>query len=800
MMKCLLCLCGLFAWSATFAEVAGIINAGSYVILVDSSGALSTVALPTNISINSVAMNSSGSSVIGGANLGNGSANWGALINPVGGVLPFSNNDAHVGAPYIAVAINKAGYALSVGQLSAASYGVAVNPLGIVTELTGYSIMPPSRTLEAVDMNDAGFGAIGGANTGGISGVTGYVLPPGSTVVQELINVTTFISVIDSASINNSNQIVFGGMFANSAFTQLYDVSGTLIANVVFPFGAASRINSVAIDEAGISLIGGFFATNALYASLVTPQGLLQALSGDPLPALGVINSVDRNLCGYGIIGGHDESALAAYAAFVDPLGAVSQIAGLPQGAMATINNVSINAWGTALIGGTPDGVNGYAAFVYPGGVIQPLPVVSGIGSISIRNFVPSTNLKGNNQIFAQFINDMTPEKACLFIPSLAAGKFEEALMSASPQRNAISLFAADNNLFLLSHTLSVHLRDHRHFRYHPYLRQGEQNALAKQNLDKISLIAQLEKKEPMADEDFCKPQEPVCMPLDRPFTLWSGAIGAQITQKEQHETPGFDPTVGGFILGLEKAFGEINQAGGGIAYLFTHVHEKEGAGFSNINQELLFLYASWANRYVYIDSALWAGIFQARQVRDIHLTGYHFRAESDLDGFQLSPHIELGYDKEKQIHGNQGWELILDPFAMADWVNAWQEQYEETGDGPFNIKEKGRYSSFLRAEAGLRFYEVIMWKSWYLTCLEKGSYVCKQPFHLGKVNAFLVGAPGSFTVETLSDTEHLGLIELAMMFEPANQRYPYGSISYQGEFGSSYQSNQLTLEVSWDF
>jgi hypothetical protein len=94
----------------------------------------------------------------------------------------------------------------------------------------------------------------------------------------------------------------------------------------------------------------------------------------------------------------------------------------------------------------------------------------------------------------------------------------------------------------------------------------------------------------------------------------------------------------------------------------------------------------------------------------------------------------------------------------------------------------------------------MISFNTWRLILEEKGSYVYKKPFKVGTVNAFLVGSPGSFTVETFTSAQNLGIAEMSFIFQPKNQRYPYGSISYQGEFGEGYQSHQMLFETSWDF
>ena len=45
-----------------------------------------------------------------------------------------------------------------------------------------------------------------------------------------------------------------------------------------------------------------------------------------------------------------------------------------------------------------------------------------------------------------------------------------------------------------------------------------------------------------------------------------------------------------------------------------------------------------------------------------------------------------------------------------------------------------------------------------------------------------------------------MGVAEFAMIFAPHRSGFPTGTIFYQREFGEKYHSNQLGVELSWDF
>ncbi len=369
---------------------------------------------------------------------------------------------------------------------------------------------------------------------------------------------------------------------------------------------------------------------------------------------------------------------------------------------------------------------------------------------------IPTFGLTHNNLTLAKYINAHAPYDAFYFTPSVLDGTLPQALESAAPTRHAFDVFTADNNFFSLINSFTQHTEDTRH-----YWRIQE--------------------------------EERLCAISSRPHQFWIKMLGTASCQKAEHQAPTFQPWMAGLILGFDAHSTAVSTYGIGAAYTHTYMHQKKDAGHSRIEQEYLFLYGMWEKNHFYGDAALWGGLLQIHNVRNIEMTGFAFKSTSHPKGWQFAPHAEAGY--------HNGYKIItFEPFAMFDWASNWMRHYKEKGDGPFNFGQKKHYSSFLRSELGLRVYQTIQFPSCRLIFQEKGSYVNRKPFHVGTVTAFLLGAPGSFTVETLTTAQNLGVASAKVLFEPNNPCYPYGSIAYQGEFGSSYQSHQLSLNLAWNF
>lgn len=221
---------------------------------------------------------------------------------------------------------------------------------------------------------------------------------------------------------------------------------------------------------------------------------------------------------------------------------------------------------------------------------------------------------------------------------------------------------------------------------------------------------------------------------------------------------------------------------------------EKQGAGYANINQGALGIYSELKVAKWWCDLGLWGSMYHTNNVRHIHLPGVvGASAKASINGYQLSPHLEFGYDFD------QNW-LRFEPFEMLDWVVSWERGFHEHGAGILNMGQDGRTCALVRNEVGIRFIEMISYEWGTLKFREKASYGYQKTFNTGTITSFLLGSSGSFTVTTLSGAQNLGIAEFEALFTPENKKYPYGSISYQGELGSKYQSHQAIVSIGMDF
>lgn len=272
----------------------------------------------------------------------------------------------------------------------------------------------------------------------------------------------------------------------------------------------------------------------------------------------------------------------------------------------------------------------------------------------------------------------------------------------------------------------------------------------------------------------------------------WMEAYGEYVNGKVRHLAPGLEAGSGGVVFGMEYDGLMRNPVGVTFSYAYTHVHGKHNAGKAKINQGYVTLYGTINASDWYFDLALWGGYYNVNNYRHVDAFGFSGTAKSNPHGWQLTPHLEIGYDFIKNF-------FQMEPFIMADWVNNWEHSLNEHGAIGFDVHQKKRYCSLFRGEAGLRFLETFQFNWGRFVLLEKGSYAYQKTFHTGSLSAFVIDIPQTFVIKTLKTAQNLGIVELKALFLPTCSHLSI-SLDYQGTFGATYQSHQGMLSLGRDY
>lgn len=457
--------------------------------------------------------------------------------------------------------------------------------------------------------------------------------------------------------------------------------------------------------------------------------------------------------------------------AFVTELSGTIYQVDLNTGAFNPVNTTSFgndNAYGSALNGNIIYPVDANTNDVYAvnilNGTVTTILNIAGFPGLQGDAFFPqilTTGLTANNLAFANYLNANAPSYVIRSF-ALQGTNLGESLESAAPTRNAFLTFASQNGYLASSQVLIDHSRQKR-FHY--------QSGLP-------SLVACT--KEGILKQYVCNS-----------WNVWATPFGEYARERPQHQTPKFKMAVGGALLGADYNYPNSNLVGLAGSYVFTHLKE-ESEGKASINQGFLSVYSTLNWEDFYTDFSLWGGYYRGSNHRYISFPGVSETALAKISGWQTSGHFEFGYNNSTNWFG-------LEPFIMGDWVGNWEGSFFEHGAGDYNMGQKDRFCSFLRAESGLRFHQVIEFECGNrLVIREKGSYAYQKAFNTGRITAFLIGSPGSFTVDTLTGSQNLGVFEFLALYNTISGAYT--ELRYQGEFGSNYLSNQAMLEIGYNF
>ncbi len=717
---------------------------GSYAALITSAdGSVTPISgVPTTgVSlISSVAINSSGLSLIGGRS---DSAAYASFVSADGTLLPLTLSVSTGEIPN--VALNDAGLGLIGGT------DFSLNATYLAHVLSDGTVTPISFSLgniEDVAMSNSGFGLVGGeGNDGFMYGA--YVASNGDvtriTGTPEVDNGHIYATALNSAG----NGIV-GGRQVSSVYAAFVSPDGTV--STVLDTSSNGQLSSVAINNQGKALIGGQDFSSQVYAAYAQANGDVTVLFDSPFN--GAINSVALNDEGVGLIGGNNGPNF--YAAFVHPDGRMTSIHWdlFPAG---EINSVAINNEGVGLVGGTSIDPSGYVALVAPNGTLTELTLTDATGINSVALIMGDA-----------ILDQATPKSAGPF------GSIAYAQLAAAS--------ALENRL-----TQQNRLWTKKRKGMSPANVADNQGDVAYNEEDLVSLGRALAVSP--------KTQSTVrgTTPTYKPNSFWVEPFGDFVYLKEQGSIPRYSNEVGGVLVGYDRQ-GDNFIVGATAGYAFNYVQYSQGIGHAKVQEEMGSLYGSYYTDHFWFALALWGGWYQTKNTRH---TLAQITSTGKAHGWIVEPHLELA----SPWAIDNGGLYYVEPFAQFDWVNNWQHHYTETGASGLNLQVPNIYNSLLQSEIGLRFYERFVY-GWGDFCFEqKVSYVNQAPFDVNPATTSFVGSAATFPVAVASSqVQNLAAVQILGCFVPANTSIPYGGFSFQTTAGSSYQSYFVSLFSGIDF
>ncbi|HUD01674.1 MAG TPA: autotransporter outer membrane beta-barrel domain-containing protein, partial [Rhabdochlamydiaceae bacterium] len=279
--------------------------------------------------------------------------------------------------------------------------------------------------------------------------------------------------------------------------------------------------------------------------------------------------------------------------------------------------------------------------------------------------------------------------------------------------------------------------------------------------------------------------------PQNTDSQIWTMGFGGFSSQKSQDLNPAFDYNSGGFFVAYDYGNTDQGCIGALAGYAHSSIQEHQSMGNSHINAGYLSVYGTRYFSDFFIDAAVWGNYMSVDQKRTISFPGFRETAKSSYHAEQLDLHFGMGYDFNINT-------VTIEPFGFLDWVVEWDPRYSEKGAAPYNMKVSSRTSWMLRFETGLNGYKTNTYDWGIFIAQAKLSYVYKKPHHVGRLNAAIVNAPVSFGVEAF--TTEQSLISPGVELYWQTNWNGFASISYNGEFGRGYNSNQFYGKIGYAF
>lgn len=234
-----------------------------FATFVTFDGDVTPVALSDDLY--SIDLNNAGVGLIGGEG---GDAYPYASYVTTGGVTPITLSMLPDWGHTTHVAINDSGSGIISAFTFSGTYAAFVYPNNSSLALA----FPSGNEINAVAINNAGAGLIGG-NDGGGNAYAGFVALDGA--ITSLIS-APFSGNINSVALNDSGMGLIGGVNGSDFYAALVQPGNSLLP--IFDSPENGSISSVAINSAGVGLIGGQAGGTTAYAALVAPDGTLTPL------------------------------------------------------------------------------------------------------------------------------------------------------------------------------------------------------------------------------------------------------------------------------------------------------------------------------------------------------------------------------------------------------------------------------------------------------------------------------------------------------------------------------------------
>jgi len=326
----------------------------------------------------------------------------------------------------------------------------------------------------------------------------------------------------------------------------------------------------------------------------------------------------------------------------------------------------------------------------------------------------------------------------------------------------------------------------------------AQSNKEDKENGDDLVAISFIKPYEtPQLEESVSTDEIFYYVPEGNKHAIWGSAFAQIASQDAISTNPAYDYNTKGAMIGLDFIGNPDAVMGLGIGGSYLDLKQGRHSGSAEAPIAFGSLYGSFDFNRFYLEPALLGSYTYLKNKRDIAFPGFSGSAKATIPSWQCVPHLGMGYAIELESTSANHL-LFIEPYAVADWAISFQEKYTEKGATPFNFTQKAQVASLLRSEGGFKLLKEII-TDWGVVVMQaKGSYVNKTPFWASTATVAVIGAPSFISLETFQGMQQLGSAGASILINWGKGNV--FNISYQGEFGSGYMSNEVYAKISREF
>ncbi len=414
-----------------------------------------------------------------------------------------------------------------------------------------------------------------------------------------------------------------------------------------------------------------------------------------------------------------------------------------------------------------PSGNSLYLHYQY-GGVPPAPPHVYAINT---------DGLTGNILAFANYLNEYAPlSDEFIALTNLSGTALSNGVNSASPARIAFGIFVTQQTLFTVSQAVNGHMGTKRFL--HSIQPTGEEG---------IALSHKM--KHLLADTGLSCLLDSEIEDESKLYEVWITGLGQFAHQVSENQNAPFNFISEGLLGGLDYTYSENTIVGASFGYAHSQIHDGRDMGKSNIPYYYLAFYGCFSINQFYLETSFLTAYHRIHNERYIVYPGVDVKAVGTTSGWQIDPHVALGY------YFDTSWTSI-EPFATLDFAANWESKMQEKGAGSLNITQKAHNSSMLQSQSGVRFYQSLCPSENLLGFKESISYINRVPFGTGTITSTITGAPTSITLQSLTKVQNLAVIDLEIFALVGKSSDALISISYNGQFGANYISNEILFKL----